>query len=415
VRVFGAKVLPARLVVLFFSMVLLISAAEHVRRIWSWQHAAVAVALLVLVPDYLQLSVSVMVGLPAISLAMLSLLALTLWHQSARSGWLVLSALVLAASVMIKLFTVVLVPAVLVGLLLIPNPGGRGADARRGAFDWRAVALWLVVFACAVGILVTWLVGLPNIGQLIESHVLAQELAYTQGEAFLRHARKLWPIFLLALLGVAISIQRRAWTSLYYAAWMVLAAILLELNMPVWYHQKFLVAAPACILAGVGVVEPLRKAPWRRDAGWAVRLTAVAVLGLVGVYLLWAGPRIVGKLRTDMPNLAARDSLQTREYDVLTLIEYFDPGGGYLITDRPMFAFRANRQIPPGLANLSQKVLRSGIVSQGQIIELIRSSGSPIVLLARFELPGVEEYLDARYDQKYGYRELRLFVRNPSE
>ncbi|MCJ7512216.1 MAG: glycosyltransferase family 39 protein [Anaerolineales bacterium] len=411
IKAFGAKVLPARLAVLFFSIILLTSAAEHLRQMWSWKHSAAAVVLLVLVPTYAQLSVSVMVGLPAISLAMLSVLFLTLWHKRPRPYWLVLSALALAASVMVKLFTVVLVPALVAGLLAIPRPNGAEVGGWRGGSRGRAASLWSAVFVGMLGILVTGLVGLPQIGQLVETHLGVRGIAYFEAETLLRHTRDLWPVFLLALIGTAFSVRRKAWPTLYFAAWVVLGGVLLAVSTPVWYHQPLLVAAPACVLAGVAVIEPLRGVPWRARGRWGAKLLALGVWGTLGVYLLWAGPRFIGKLRADMPNLQAGASPQTREFDLLTLIEYFDPDGGFLITDRPMFAFRSRREIPPELANLSQKVLRSGVVSEQRIIDLIRTSESPLVLLARFELPEVEDYLGSRYDQVYGYVELRLFVK----
>ena len=411
VHVFGAKVLPARLAVLGFSLVSLVSAAEHLRRTWGWTHAAAAVGLMVLVPAYIQLSVSVMVGLPAISLAMLSLLCLTVWHERGRPLWLILAAVLLAVSTMVKLFTVVLVPAVLVGLLAIPAAESDSAGRRLGVLRWKAAGLWAAVFVGVLGVLVLGWVGPTHLGQLVETHLGVQGIAYFAGETLMRHTRDLWPLFLLAAIGAGICIYRKVWVSLYFAAWIVLAGALLAVNTPVWYHQQLLVAIPASVLAGVGLVEPVRLALRFGRGRWGLGLLALAAAGLAAMYIAWAGPRFVGKLRADMPNLAAGAAMDTREYDLLTLIEYFDPGGSLLITDRPMFAFRSRRDLPPVMANLSQKVLRSGVVTEGQIVEIIRESEAPIVLLGRFDLPEVEAYLKPRYDQVYGYVDLRLFVK----
>jgi 4-amino-4-deoxy-L-arabinose transferase-like glycosyltransferase len=381
------------------------------RRTWSWTHAAAGIVLLVLIPTYIQLSVSVMVGLPAISLAMLSLLCLTVWHERARRRWLILSAALLAISVMVKLFTVVLVPAILLGLLVIPARGADPAGTRRPAIHWRALGLWFVVFGATLGALVLVWVGPSHLGQLVESHLGAQGIAYFAGETLRRHTRDLWPLFVLAAIGAVISIRRGAWSSLYYAAWVVLAGALLAVNTPVWYHQQLLVAVPASVLAGVGLVEPIRLAQLPGGRRWGRALLALAVAGLGVMYLLWAGPRLLGKLRPDLPNLTPSVALGTREYDLLPLIEYFDPGGSQLVTDRPMFAYRSRRSVPPAMANLSQKVLRSGVVTEGQIIEMIREHDAPVVLLGRFDLPEVEAYLDEGYDQVYGYIDLRLFVK----
>ena len=72
--------------------------------VWGYQHALVGTLILILLPTYLGLSVSVMIGLPAIAFAVLSLLALTAWHQYRKYLWLILSALALCLSVFTKIF-----------------------------------------------------------------------------------------------------------------------------------------------------------------------------------------------------------------------------------------------------------------------------------------------------------------------
>ena len=411
VQTFGAKVLPARLAVFGFSLLLLASAAEHLRRTWGWVHAAAAVVLLALIPAYMQLSVSVMVGLPAIALAMLSLLCLTVWHERDRLLWLILAAALLALSILVKLFTVVLVPAILVGVLLIPAKNRGPADIRQWSVRWVPAAVWAMVFGVVLGVLAFVLVGPSYMAQLVETHLGAQDIDYFAGETLLRHTRDLWPLFALAAIGAGISIRRGAWSSLYYAAWIASAGILLALNRPVWYHQQLLVSAPASVMAGIGLIESIRLALERRSQRWGSIVLALLSAGLVLLYLYQAGPRFLGKLRLDSPNLAPGAALESREYALLTLIEYFDPEGPLLITDRPMFAFRSRRSLPPALANLSQKVIRSGVVTEQQMIDMIRERDAPIVLLGRFALPEVEAYLETRYDQVYGYVDLRLFVK----
>jgi len=325
--------------------------------------------------------------------------------------WLILAAALLAVSTMVKLFTVVLAPAVVFGLLVIPVGNRSASGVRRPAMGWRPAALWSATFIGVLTVLILGWVGPSHLGQLVETHLGAQGIAYFANETLLRHIRDLWPLFLLAAIGAGISLYRRAWTSLYLAAWVVLAGALLAVNKPVWYHQQLLVAVPASVLAGVGLVEPVRLALRREGRRWGMALLALASVGLAIVYLVWAGPRLAGRLRPDLPNLTPGAALETREYDLLTLIEYFDPGGSQLITDRPMFAFRSRRDLPPALANLSQKVLRGGVVTEQQVIEMIRVREAPIVLLGRFDLPEVVTYLEARYDQVYGYVDLRLFVK----
>ena len=63
------------------------------------------------VPRYLALSTSVIIGVPSIALASVSMLFVILWHQKRNDLWLVLSGFTLALSVLIKLLTVFLCPS----------------------------------------------------------------------------------------------------------------------------------------------------------------------------------------------------------------------------------------------------------------------------------------------------------------
>ncbi len=117
-RLLGTQVNAARFLILLLSAVLLVAAFYILRKIWGYPHALVGALLIIMLPFYLQLSVSVMVGLPSLTFAVLSLLGVISWHQGRRWIWLVLSALAFSASVLIKLFTGFLIPIILVGLVL---------------------------------------------------------------------------------------------------------------------------------------------------------------------------------------------------------------------------------------------------------------------------------------------------------
>ncbi len=118
VRMTGNNIAPARLLVLVFSCALLWAAIQFLRLSWGDGPALIGAILFFFLPRYLFLSFAVMIGLPAISLAMVSLLFLAYWHYRRKWVWLVLSAIFLALSVLIKLFTGLLAPIFVAGLLL---------------------------------------------------------------------------------------------------------------------------------------------------------------------------------------------------------------------------------------------------------------------------------------------------------
>src|SRR5574339_891946 len=115
-RVVGFEVNPARLLVLLFSTVIVWSAAQFLQLTWGKLAAIAFVPLAIMLPQYLRLSTSVMIGVPSIALAAVSMLFVTLWHRKRNYLWLVLSGFALALSLLVKLFTGFLAPIFVIGV-----------------------------------------------------------------------------------------------------------------------------------------------------------------------------------------------------------------------------------------------------------------------------------------------------------
>jgi 4-amino-4-deoxy-L-arabinose transferase-like glycosyltransferase len=148
IRVFGPDINAARTLVLVFSTALIAAIAHFLRINWGLPHALAGSLLVFLLPFYNTLSVSVMQAVPVLTFAVLSLLALSAWHQRKQDRWLILSALALALSILTKLF-----------IAYLPNfslhPVRRQARLGKNAS-------WLQVLRPAIqvpGVLVLWEVG----------------------------------------------------------------------------------------------------------------------------------------------------------------------------------------------------------------------------------------------------------------
>ncbi len=114
----GASVYASRVLILLFSCLLVWAAVQFLRLAWGNQAALAGFGLLILLPYFVSLSAAVLVGQPSLAMAMLSLVFLSLWHRRRGRGYLYLSALALGASVLIKLFTLILAPIYLGGLFI---------------------------------------------------------------------------------------------------------------------------------------------------------------------------------------------------------------------------------------------------------------------------------------------------------
>jgi hypothetical protein len=179
---FGNRVEVARFVMLLFSSLMLWAAFQITRLIWGFGSAVVVMVFIFLLPHFLPLSVAVMIGIPAITMALLSLLALIMWHRQRKFLWLALSAVALGFSVLTKLITGFLVPIFVVGIVM-----GEYAFLE-GTFNWwkllRPAILWasiFTVFTLALGLL---LVGPSNIAQLLVVHLKARQVEQYRRQMF---------------------------------------------------------------------------------------------------------------------------------------------------------------------------------------------------------------------------------------
>src|SRR5512139_108421 len=124
-RVADFDVNAARALVLLFSTLLVWAGAQFLELTWGKLAAILFLPLIMMAPRYLDLSVAVMIGVPAIALAAASMVFVILWHQKKNNIWLVLSGFLLALSVLIKLFTGFLAPLFLIGITLAAYFDGR--------------------------------------------------------------------------------------------------------------------------------------------------------------------------------------------------------------------------------------------------------------------------------------------------
>lgn len=82
----------------------------------------------------------------------------------------------------------------------------------------------------------------------------------------------------------------------------------------------------------------------------------------------------------------------------------------WVVTDVPMYAFRARLPVPPQLAVFSSKRLETGNLTEEEVINVMREYQPEQVLLRRFKLPKVEEYIAQHYILIHSNGPIKLFV-----
>jgi hypothetical protein len=414
-RFTGFELNPGRVLVLLFSTLLVWATVQFLQITWGKLAATLFLPIVLMVPLYLRLSVSVMIGLPSIALAVVSMLFLTLWHQKRRNLWLILSGLALALSLLIKFFTFFLVPIFLIGITLSIY-----FENRQDGFSWKMfqpALVWGVCLAGAVILLGLALIGPQNIAQIILPHLAASTDGELQRESnsindLLQPAI---PFLLLGLLGVVFLIYKRNWFSLYPVIWSVFIYIALNFYAPVWTHHQLLVTVPVAIMAAVAVAEGIHTLVRLKQRSDFVRpqallaVTALITLALVLVHSLpvlntelMDSPRITDILLRGTPG----------KLKIIRIMGQYADQTNWIMTDMPIYAFIAKRPVPPRLATFSQKQLMTGSLTDKDIIAVMRTYRPEQVLIGRFFIPALEEYVKENYTIVTSPETFRLYIRN---
>jgi 4-amino-4-deoxy-L-arabinose transferase-like glycosyltransferase len=414
-RVAGFEVNAARLLVLLFSTLLVWACAQFLQITWGKLAAILFLPLIIMTPRYLDLSIAVMIGIPCIALAAVSMLFVVLWHQQRKNIWLILSGFMLALSVLIKLFTGFFAPIFFIGITISKYFNRR--DEKSSWKMLRPTLIWSVCFA-GLGILLGLiLVGPRNVWLIIYPHLMAPTEQYFQSESFSinYYLEAAVPLILLSLVGVIVAIYRRNWLTLYPLAWAAVAYVLFSFYSPVFYHHQLLITVPLAMIAAAGVGEGILDLVRVRGIASLVRPQTLLGIGAVVGFILVSVNYFpaLDKELSNRPRLSGFDLRATSgKLKVLhTMSEYADQTN-WIVTDMPMYAFRVHRPVPPNLATISQKRLSTGSLTEDDILTALRQYRPEQVLIARFEIPSVEDYLRKNYRLILSVEYFRLFLRN---
>lgn len=417
-RLAGYNVAPARTLILIFTCLLLWAAIQFMRLTWGNGVAFTSVILLFLLPRFFFLSFAVMIGMPAIALAMLSLLFLAYWHRQRKWIWLALSAAILTLSVLTKLFTGLLAPIFLIGLVTDEYYRGKAAGK-----TWLQIlfpgVVWGVIFGLLGLVIGLALVGWDNIPQLLQSHLAAASAPqYAQTEFTLGwYLRPLIPFLVLSILGATLTIQRKSWLSLYLVAWAGLAYALLAGHTPVWDHHQLLITIPAAMMAAIAVYEIVYRQILVQSIikplmlNFASLLIVLSLVTFIGYFFPFQIREPFNYLSLK-PVLNVSDLYLGPNYDkILRVVFKYAPKTEWMVTDLPMFAYRAGLLVPPNLAVITSKRYTSGLITEDEIVQTIKDYQPGIILLGRFEYPMVKTSLTRDYQLVYEADQADLFIR----
>ena len=417
-RIFGLSIPAGRGLELLFSGAILWLGIQYLRQFWGNIHAIFGILTIMLLPYYLVLSVSIMIGLPAIAFALLSFYTLSVWHKYGDVKWLILSAFALGLSIMTKAFTAIVGPIFLSGIVI------SGWKDYRQHRDWLKAcipsAIWLTIFSLTVGSILLIVVKSENVFQLIQGHLLAGDSVLFRAYAdnrigiYLSRFKYSIPMLILAFLGGIAALRSRSWTAMYLVAWVAIGSVSLFINVPFWHHQQLLVTIPAAILAAIAVGEGLsrlQKTLQLRERNILVIAMGILVWAFAVTFMYFRLPSTVQLFDLKLPNLRAQPVEYSDDEEILALMLEYAHLTNWVYTDRPIFAFRSQLPVPPYLAVLSKKRIASGVLTEDQILEILEEYEPEQVFSGRLNLPVVQEYLSTRnYDRVDSSAQYRLNV-----
>ena len=202
---------------------------------------------------------------------------------------------------------------------------------------------------------------------------------------------------------------------MYPLAWSITAYSLLSFYSPAFYHHQLLITIPATIVtaavAGDGLLSIFRI----KSLPDLVRLQTVLGIGAL-VSFIFVFNHYVPVLRgeiTNVPHLSGFTLKATPgKLEVLSTMSKYNDQTHWIMTDMPMYAFRVHQPVPPKLATFSQKRLSTGSLTVEDILTAMQEYHPEQVLIARFEIPALEEYLKENYTLILSEEFFRLFIRN---
>lgn len=410
-RLVGYKVGFSRLIILGFSLLLIWASGRINKLIWGTRVSLISQVLIIFLPLYLSSSITIMTGLPSLALGTISLWVLIEWHHSRKYHWLVLSGLFLSASVLIKISLAFLGPIFCLGLLIGEYTY---ADKQlRFSVLLSPVVFGLVFSATLTGVAIFG-IGVENLSQLIAPHTAAYNLEGL-GSSINNYLLDAWPYIVLAAIGVYEAILAQKWSLLYPLAWAITAYLLLVNHTPVWNHHQLNITIPLALLSAPAadhVFQKFKAAFSNKSSNNLPNaFQIIALLSLLAVVFKIRLPETI-ELLTPIPTFLQNNQLDKRDEMILAHMGVYKEQTNWVVTDMPIYAFRSRLLVPPELAYWSQKALATGEITESEIIRIISRYQPEQVLLWRFYLPEVNEYLADNYDPIYTIGDKRLWIRN---
>ena len=370
---FGQSVLAARFLSVLFSALLLWCFYQIIRRELGILPALVATVLLFNSWLYIRLSICVMIGLPSLSLAMLSIYLLNLYKERFSNYFLVLSGGLLALSLQTKLFTIFLIPLMLFSLL---DFSLKVIKQKKQKEIWfHPLVLWLGALGVIYIIIGLSYQQFSNYDQLLQSHLnqpLEKKMVNFNNVTYLYHMMSQdYEYIFLAVIGILAIVLKKQRDGLFPLTWLLTAILIFLNHKPIWDHHYPLLAIPICWLAAYGVALLLDLSS-KNFKSPNIKKRIFPSLALVLLIVLVVATPAHPKGRPP------------KNLEVMQLVLKYKSSTQWVFTDRPIYAFKAGLRVPPEIAVMSYKRLNSGDLTSKELLAVLQNYRPEQIVLDRW-------------------------------
>lgn len=396
-KCFGARIGVARSVTAIFGLFLLFAYSLFTRDRRDRTVDGIAAFGLLSAPGMLELGISAMQEIPAIATAVWALWPIRRWQATGRHSWLFISGVLLACALQLKLTAIIVAPALLSQILLLPERNSLTVRWRAGlTFGTAVLASYFAIAFMSNGF---------SPERLFRFHFSSKVAAITTGTSsvpFLSALMDHPEVIGWASIGLVVLSIQQTWHICGFAwVWLLTAAAVHTFHRPWWSYYYLHFAVPLCWLAAYGILTVIS-----RPVAATGRLSIVIVSVLaVGTFMFIGTRRLVYTVNS-LHNLpAVRDDPMVQE------IARNRTRTRWIYTTSPMHAFHAGVATIPELTVLSLKRFWSGQINEAEIWQTVARYAPEQLLLDPRTLNDAERaFIADNYVESYRYGAHTLYI-----
>ena len=403
-RHISPSILGPRLITVGFAVLLLTAVFLMSLRISGLLVAALVTVLLIASPNFIGLSSSCMLEIPALAPAMAALSLLLTCRQTKGHLREILAGILFAVSFQTKLIDVILLP--LAGLILWLHHRDTASSMSSIIRLLLLLGASLAVSYVAIDCLIENGAYVRNFQQSWTSHfggLKSTEYGSPDDYPFdWSVLLKNWDTAIPALLGVLSCCRqiRKEQMTAFPLALFALTLLVFTIHRPWWPYYYIHIAIPLCWCAAVGIEAVYRHISKRGTRSLLVTLCLYTLCALT-----WMGWRVYLQIKD------IRNSAQTYSSLVLTQIERYKPSTQWMYADKAIYSFHSGIPLPPPLAVVMLKRMWSGEMTNARIAEEMRKFKPGVILLANdTRVVPFKELMDSEYRLVYEDTDWRFYA-----